>query len=280
MSFESVPEGIVPTMIRATSRILQFRGLLATLVNRELKARYRGSVLGFFWSLINPLLLLGVYTFVFSFVFRPRIAGAEPYALFLMAGLFPWIWISGSLLEGTQSLVANAGMIRKAVFPAEILPIVSVLANLVHFLLALPVLGGALVVGRFAGFEVGGWWAVLLPAVIVLQLPLLGGLCLGLAALNVHFKDVKDIVTNLLTLWFFLTPILYPLEAVSIRPLYLVVAWLNPFTPFIRAYQALLFDGVLPPWELWLQMLLWGAAVWAVGSWLFERLSESLAEAV
>jgi hypothetical protein len=153
---------------------LSFRGLLATLVGRELKARYRGSVLGYFWSLVNPLLLLAVYTFVFSFVFRPRIGGTEPYALFLMTGLFPWIWVSGSLLEGTQSLTANAGLIRKAVFPAQVLPLVPVVSNLVHFLLAVPILAGALVVGRMMGFEVGGWSALLLPAIIALELPVIG----------------------------------------------------------------------------------------------------------
>lgn len=267
-------------MLQATRRTLSFRGLLATLVGRELKARYRGSVLGFFWSLVNPLLLLAVYTFVFSFVFRPRIGGTEPYALFLMTGLFPWIWISGSLLEGTQSLTANAGLIRKAVFPAEVLPMVPVLSNLVHFLLAVPILAGALAVGRLLGFAVGGWSALLLPAIIALELPVVGGFAKGFAALSVHFKDIRDIVNNLVLLWFYLTPIIYPLEWIQVPVLHEVIEWLNPFTPFTRAYQAVLFHGSLPEWTLWVQMLGWGILVWWLGTWLFERLSESLAEAV
>lgn len=267
-------------MLQATQRILSFRGLLATLVGRELKARYRGSVLGYFWSLVNPLLLLAVYTFVFSFVFRPRIGGTEPYALFLMTGLFPWIWVSGSLLEGTQSLTANAGLIRKAVFPAQVLPLVPVVSNLVHFLLAVPILAGALVVGRMMGFEVGGWSALLLPAIIALELPVIGGFAMGFAALSVHFKDIRDIVNNLVLLWFYLTPIIYPLEWIQFPVLHRVVAWLNPFTPFTRSYQDVLFHGSVPSWELWLQMLGWGVVVWWVGTWLFDRLSESLAEAV
>ena len=96
-------------MSQVAKRLFGFRGLLLTLVVRELKARYRGSLLGYFWSLINPLLLLAVYTFVFNYIFRPRMEGADPYALFLMTGLFPWIWVSASLLEGTVSLTGNAG---------------------------------------------------------------------------------------------------------------------------------------------------------------------------
>ncbi len=267
-------------MLSIAREILRFRGLLVTLVGRELKARYRGSVLGFFWSLVNPTLLAAVYSFVFGFVFVPRQAvGTEPYALFLITGLFPWIWLSTSLLEGAMSLVANGGLIRKAVFPASLLPIVAVFSNLVHFLLALPVLAVALVVGRALGHPVGGWSALLLPSVIALELPLVGGLALGLAALNVHFKDVKDILTNLLTLLFFMTPVIYPLAAVTFRPLWWVVR-LNPFTPFTLAYQQLLFFHVVPDPTLWLQMAIGAALGWVLGASLFARLSDTLVEAV
>lgn len=268
-------------MLATARQLVRFRGLLASLVGRELKARYRGSVLGFFWSLVNPLLLLAVYTFVFGFVFRPpRAQLADPYALFLITGLFPWIWVSTSLLEGAVSLIANAGLIRKAVFPSEILPTVFVLANLVHFLLALPVLGGALAVGRFLGYSIAGWSALLLPAVILLQLPLVAGLSLALAALNAHFKDVKDILANVLTLFFFVTPILYPLEAVTIPWLARAVRWANPFTSFTLAYQDVLFYDHLPAPALWLEMAVWAAAAWLVGTWIYGRLSDSLVEAV
>lgn len=267
-------------MLGIARELLRFRSLLATLVGRELRARYRGSVLGFFWSLVNPTLLLGVYSLVFGFVFKPQYsAGTDPYALFLITGLFPWIWLSTSLLEGAMSLVANGGLIRKAVFPAALLPIVAVLSNLAHFLLALPVLAAALIVGHLLGYAVGGWQAVLLPVVIVLELPLVGGLALGLAALNVHFKDVKDILANLLTLLFFLTPVIYPLQAVSIRPLWWMVR-LNPFTSFTLAYQQLLFFRVVPDPALWLQMVLCALLGWALGASLFARLSDTLVEAV
>ncbi len=268
-------------MIGPALRLLRFRGLLATLVARELKARYRGSLLGFVWSLVTPLVLLGVYTFVFTYIFDPRFEGADPYVLFLATGLFPWTWIAACLQEGTQALLANAGLIRKAVFPAEVLPMVSVVANLVHFMLALPILAGALLLGRTRGFDVAGWGALAVPLVIGLLFVALGGITLGLAALNVHFKDVKDIVANVLALLFYLTPVIYPLAVVDRLPaLAAVVRWANPFTPFVTALQQSIFVGRLPDPLLWAQMLGWALVCWLAGSWLFERLSESLVEAV
>ena len=262
------------------ARLWRFRGLVATLTARELKARYRGSLLGFFWSLANPLLLLAVYSVVFGWIFRPRSEGAEPYAVFLLSGLFPWIWLSTSLLDGTVSLSANAGLLRKAVFPAEVLPLVATLASLAHFLLALPILLGALLVSRLLGYDVGGWTVVLLPSAIALQLPFAAGIALALAALNVHFKDVRDLLQNLLTLLFFLTPILYPLAAVrELRALSLVLA-ANPVTPFVRLYQELLFFGRVPGPELWLQAAGIALIAWGAGTWLFDRLAQTLVEAV
>lgn len=266
-------------MIQPAAQLVRFRALLATLTARELKARYRGSVLGYFWSLVNPLLLLAVYAFAFGLVLQPRMGGtAEPYPVFLVTGLFPWIWFSGSLLEGSSSLVANAGLIRKAAFPAEVLPGVSVAANLVHFALALPIVAGALVVGRYLGHPVGGWGALLMPAVVLIQLPLVTGLALGLGALSAHFKDVRDLLANLLTLLFFSTPIIYPLEAVPgwIRP----VIRANPLTPYTLAYQDTLFRGTVPELSLWLQMAAVSLLGWAAGAWLFGRLRETVVEAV
>lgn len=266
-------------MFRVAGQILRFRGLLATLTSRELKARYRGSVLGFLWSLANPLLLLTVYTFVFSVVFQPRASGAEPYALFVVSGLFPWIWVSTSALEGSMSLIANSGLIRKAVFPAELLPTVAVLSNLVHLLFAIPIVVVALIAGRVLGFPVGGTAAFLLPAILLLHIPMVAGLALGTAALTVHFKDVRDLLANLLTLFFFLTPILYPLDSIAHLPAVWWLVRLNPFTPFTLAYQQTLFYGVVPDPTLWIQMALVSLFAWALGAGLFERLRETLVEA-
>src|SRR5258708_37579711 len=178
-------------MFRVVAQLFRYRGLLATLTSRESKARYRGSVLGFLWSLANPLLLLAVYTFVFSVVFKARAQGADPYALFLVSGLFPWIWTSASTLEGAMSLVASSGLIRKAVFPAELIPMVSVFANLVHFLFALPIVFTALAAGRPLGYPGGGGAGGGLPAMVPLYPPPGGRGGAGCSALSPPFQEMR-----------------------------------------------------------------------------------------
>ena len=272
-------------MFRILHSLFRYRSLLLTLTQRDLKARYRGSTLGFLWSLVNPLLLLVVYAFVFGYIFQPRDATVDeygPYALFLATGVIPWIWVQTAWLEGTMTLLANAGLIRKATFPSELLPIVSVMANLVHFVLAMPMMVIAFVVGDFVtqnGTHLG-WTAVLVPVIALLQLPFVCGLTLATAALNVHFKDVRDILTNLLTLLFFMTPILYTLQTLDrLPPLQFLVAR-NPLTCFMLSYQEVLFFGRVPSLALWLEMLAMSALFFGIGAWLFDRLSETLGEAV
>lgn len=274
-------------MFYVLKRLVRHRSLLLTLTRRELAARYRGSTLGFLWSLVNPLLLLIVYSLVFSVIFRPRDAAVVtygPYALFLATGVIPWIWVQTAWLEGANSLLANAGLIRKAAFPAEILPVVSVVANLFHLVLALPVLALAFVITSMVVPETTPvtfeWTAALLPLMVLLQVPMVMGLSLATAALNVHFKDVRDILQNLLTLLFFATPILYTMKTVeNFAPLWWSIR-INPFTAFTLAYQDATFFGRVPCWWLWAEMVGISALFLAAGCWLFHRLSETLVEAV
>lgn len=269
------------------AELWQFRELTLSLVGRELKARYRGSVFGFLWSLINPLLLLSVYSLVFGLLLQGgRFLGNEtvPYALYLVVGLFPWVWFQSSLLDGAISLSENGGLLRKAVFPAAVLPTVSALSHLIHYLLALPILFGALAVGRFQGHEVLGWAAPLMVAVAVLQLAMSVGAALALAALNVHFKDVRDLLANVLQLLFFLAPIIYSASIFDGGASRWLVAlqWvirLNPMTPFVVGYHDLLLFDRIPPASVWLQMVIYATLALAVGSWIFRRLEDTLAEA-
>ncbi|MYA08199.1 MAG: ABC transporter permease [Holophagales bacterium] len=273
------PRKMLAAMVEVARSLVRYRSLLWTLVMRELRARYRGSVLGFLWSLLNPLLLLAVYSFVFGMILkRSDLVAVEPYGVFLVTGLFPWIWVSTSLLEGCTSLTANGGLIRKAVFPVEVLPAVAVTANLVHFLLALPIVGVALVAGRLLGYPISGWTAVLLPAVLAIELVMVAGLAFALAALCVHFKDVRDLLGNLLVLAFFLAPIIYTLS--DLPPQFARVVQLNPMTSFTTATQDLLFFGRLPELHVWAIMAAIAAVSWVVGAGLFSRLSDTLAEAV
>ena len=196
-------------MLDNLRNLLKYRGLIQSLVVRDLKARYRGSVLGFFWSFINPLLLLLIYSFVFTVVLpgtHPK--EIEPYALFMFCGILPWTWFSSSLLESSSVLISGGNLIKKVLFPAEVLPIVTVLANMVHFLLGLPVLAAFLVYYRAPLNVTDLLW---FPVVVATQLLLTIGLALIVSSLTVHFRDLKDLLANLLTFWFFATPIIYPM---------------------------------------------------------------------
>src|SRR5215471_11701400 len=141
-------------MLRNLVQLPRYRGLIQSLVVRDLKARYRGSVLGFFWSFINPLLLLSVYSLVFSHV-RGIVDPSNPneiqgpYAVFMFCGLLPWTWFTTALLESASSLIVSGNLIKKVLFPAEVLPIVSVLASMAHFILGLPILVGFLLYYEF-----------------------------------------------------------------------------------------------------------------------------------
>src|SRR5262245_4238602 len=264
-------------MFHNLGQLFRYRGLISSLVARELKARYRGSVLGFFWSFINPLLLLAIYSFIFTTIMPNRAEGLQPYALFLLCGILPWNWFSTSLNEAAGSLIAGGNLIKKVLFPAEVLPIVAVSANMMHFFLALPIVVGVLLAYRHLPDPAGLLW---FPVVVLIQLVFTTGLALALAALTVHFRDIRDILTNVLMLWFFTTPIIYFYDQVEVRP-YKWLFNLNPFTHLAISYQEILFfNGPFGHWK-WLMMLgVVALLVFAAGYWLFDRLRDSFAEVV
>ena len=264
-------------MLENLRKLSRYRGLIQSLVARELKARYRGSVLGFFWSFFNPLLLLTVYTFVFAYVMPPAQLSEIPnFALFLFCGLLPWTWFQASLVESSNILISGGNLIKKVMFPAEILPIVTVLANLVHFLLGLPILVAFLIYFD-APLQVSE--LVWFPVVVLVQLLLSVALALILSALTVHFRDIKDILTNLMTLWFFATPIIYywKFAPPRIRPF----LSLNPFTHLAISYQQILyFPGGFEHWK-WLLALGAGSfLLFLFAYFLFDRLRDTFAEEV
>jgi ABC-type polysaccharide/polyol phosphate export permease len=257
-------------------RLAGYRALIQSLVARDLKARYRGSVLGFFWSFVNPLLLLSIYTFVFTVVMPGARGDLEPYSLFMFCGLLPWTWFSSAVLESATVLVAGGNLIRKVLFPAEILPIVTVLAGFVHFCLGLLIVAGAIVYFQVAVSLQELLW---LPLIILVQLILTLGLALIVSVITVHFRDMRDLLGNLLQLLFFATPILYPLSAVpaNLQP----VMKLNPFTHLALAYQDVLFTP--GPFTEARNLLLVGAIALVllfVGLAIFDRLRDTLPEAV
>ena len=269
-------------MLKSLADLYRHRALIGVLTARELKARYRGSVLGFFWSLLNPLLMLGVYTVVFQFIFPSKNPSTRPYALFLFCGLLPWNWLASALTDASNSLIAHGGLLKKILFPAEVLPVVAVLAQTVHFLLALPILFAGLLAGRLGLFEPAvplGLPLLQLPFLLVLQGVFILGLGLLLAALTVHFRDVKDLLQTAISLWFFGTPILYVLPDLK-SPRLEALLRLNPAAPLFSAWHDTLFFGRWVSAGTWLYLSAMAALAFVLGYAFFDRLRDSFPEAV
>ena len=263
-------------MLHNLAQLVRYRGLIQSLVARELKARYRGSVLGFFWSFINPLLLLLIYSFVFSIVLpgtRPK--EIEPFALFMFCGILPWTWFSSSLAESAGVILGSGNLVKKVLFPAEVLPTVTVLSNLVHFALGLPILLAFLAWnGKLT------WMALALPLPMLVQFVLSLGLALFLSALTVHFRDVQNVLGHVLQVWFFATPVIYNYADIREGTALRSVLRLNPMTHVIVTYQQIFFHGRVDHWRGLFLAFLVGVAAFAAGAFLFDRLRDTLPEEV
>jgi lipopolysaccharide transport system permease protein len=266
--------------------LCKYRVLIQSLVVRELKARYRGTVLGFLWSFVNPLLLMIVYSLVFGFIIRPRDPAFDNnpiiYALYLFCGILPWTWFSSSSIESANILMIQGNLIKKVLFPAEILPVVVVTSNFINFLYALPILVAAkvaiaLFVPNAPGFSP---YLLQLPIVMLVQFVFSLGFGFLLAALTVHFRDIKDILGNLLTFWFFATPIVYTRELAANSPALRWVLDLNPMTHVIGGYQSCFFYAELLHWRRLGVTLAFAALMFFVGAYVFDRLRDSYPEEV
>ena len=257
-------------MITTYKQIYKFRALIWALVIRHLSIRYRGSALGFLWSFLSPLCLMGVYTLVFTYYVRGF--SVENYSIFLFSGLLPWIWTSSALQEGASSVVASGHLITKSMFPPQILPVVSVLTTLVNFLLSLPMLFVFMLVAG-ANFPVQ---LLLLPLVIVGHFFLLLGAVLALSALNVFFRDVQHLIANILTLLFFLCPIIYPASSVPER--FRFSLELNPFAAITVLYHQILIEGVWPRIDQIAVFILMMVFAMLLGTAIFNKYREGFAE--
>ncbi len=250
--------------------LYRHRVLIESLVWRDVKARYRGSVLGYFWTILNPLLLLLVYQLVFTEY--TRAVDLPRYTVFLFVGILPWLWLSGSISTGTNSIVAGGNLITRVCIPPQVLPAVTVLSTLVNFLLALPV--AIALAAAFGIFPAAA--LVLLPVVIVLELLFLYAIALALASLTVRFRDVGFLVQSLLAIWFILTPIAYPIVSVPERYRAFVLA--NPATPLLLAFQDLVFFRRVPSLAYLALAAAWTLVLLAVGIRIFESLRDTFAE--
>lgn len=257
-------------MIGNIKELLNCRALLRALVTRYLAMRYRGSVLGFLWTFLNPLCLMLVYTLVFRYYIR--FDSVDNYTIFLFCGLLPWLWVTSGLIEGTTSITSSGHLITKSMFPAQVLPTVSIVTSMVHFLLSLPLLFIFMLV---AGMEFH-LTLLLVPVLVAVQFLFLYGIILILGALNVYYRDVQHLVGNLLTFLFFLCPILYPREVVPEK--FRITLDINPLAVFTECYHRLILDGTLPSGAMVGYLLGFTVVLLLVGNWVFDYYKESFAE--
>jgi lipopolysaccharide transport system permease protein len=272
----------ISSMLPPLRELWRYRELILNLVMRELKARYKNSVLGFFWSLLNPLGMMLVFTFVFT-VMSPD-NQIRNFPIFFLCGFLPWQYFSSGVMVGMNSVVGNGNLVKKVYFPREALPISSVLAALVNFLLALVVLFGALIVTR-TPLSPYIW---LLPVVILMQTCFILGVVFVLSTLNVFYRDTMMIMDVVMQAWFFLTPVFYPIAilpssyeilgmTVNVRRLMYI---LNPMASFVAAYRDLLYWGYRTDLDFFLRTAATSLIVLACGYWFFLRFSRRFGEEV
>jgi len=247
------------------------RELIATLVSKELKARYRGSLLGMVWTFLNPLLLLLVYSLVFSIYMRVQM---ENYALFVFTGLLPWIWFTSSLSDGATAVVSSGSLITKSMFPAEVLPMVKILSNLMNYIFSLPLLFIFMLAYGVPLHRSILW----LPVVMAVQLVLTLGMVYFLSAITVRFRDTQHVLGNLITLWFFLTPVIYSIK--NTPEDYRRLLYLNPMTALAVSYQDIFLYGKAPDVTDLLALGLLGVVVTLIGFRQFEIGKDMFAEEI
>src|SRR5437870_8312317 len=256
--------------------LVRYRELFGNLFRRDVQAKYRGSLLGLAWTLANPVLLMAVYLFVFSVLWKTPFGSQGHYALFLLVGLSAWIFFATSVQSASRSMLDNANLIRKTRFPRQLLPLSVVATHLISFGVMLVVLLAVnfALLPRVRATE---WLALPLGVALV---AIAGGLALALASLNVLFRDVEFLVAALLLPLFFLTPVLYPLSDPQIARRDWVVGlvhWVNPLSPVVEALHDVLFYGRLPGLGDTLYTIAAALVALALGAWVFNRVDDQIA---
>jgi len=266
------------------------RELLQNLTNREVRGKYRRTALGQLWSLANPIAAILIYTFIFSFIFRLPAqvgdpSGLDNYALWLVCGLLPWLFFNRVLTLGVESLVSNAGLIQKVYFPRIVLPLSLANATFFTWMLEMVVLVVAL---SLLGSFVLPWLPLVALFMVVFGLFSVG-LAMVFSIINVYFRDLSYLLTIVLQFWFYLTPILYPVELVETQsdklgglagtPITLLDLYtLNPVEGFIEIFRSLLYDNRAPELSTVLIALGWTVLAFGAGAWMYARKEKMLAE--
>jgi lipopolysaccharide transport system permease protein len=259
-------------MLSDITSLFSFRDLLLTWVYRTIRARYQQSVLGGLWAIIVPVAQTLIFSIIFTY-FVPVNTGGIPYIVFSYTAMLPWTLFSASITDMVDSLVGNMNLVSKIYFPREILSISALLARLVDFLIGFILL---IVLMIYYRMPITIYW-ILLPVIMLIQLCLSLGLGLAGAALNVFYRDVRHIFILVLQIWFYASPIIYPVSSVpsSLQPIY----YLNPMAGVIEGYRSILLYQQLPNQYLLISMCA-ALIILPTGYWFFKRVEKQFADVI
>lgn len=255
----------------AAARFAYLWDLLSALVKREIQLRYRRSALGILWSLINPLLSLLIFVFLFQGVLKINV---PHYPVYVFSGLLAWNWFSSSMTSSTFTLFTNRDLVRTPSFPIEVLILVNVSSNLVSYVLALPVLLGLILV---SGVPLG-ITLLAFPLIVLVQFLLTAGLCFVVSVLNVYYRDIEHLVAVSIGIWFYLTPVFYKTGAVPAH--YAIIFAVNPMAQLMNGYHAIFLTHQMPDT---VSLFLLGAAssvAFAAGLMFFRHWKVDLVDAI
>lgn len=251
------------------------RHLTGIMVKRDLLGKYKGSMMGFFWTIINPLGHLLLYTFVFSIILKVRFGGdasTSNFALYLMAGLLPWGAFSESLNRASTSVIEQTNLVKRVVFPLEILPLAVVISSMLSELIGTAILAvvGVVMTGHLH------WTICFLPLIWASQFMFITGLSWLVGSLGVYLQDLKHMMSLLLSTWMYASPIVYP--AAAFPPHLQFMVWINPIAGIVTDYRRVLLEGKMPDWPLFATYTACAAVCWFAGYYFFKKTKRSFSD--
>ena len=252
-----------------------FRQLISIMVRRDFLGRYRGSLMGAFWPVINPLGHLMLYTFVFCIVLKVKFSNdpsTSNFAIYLMTGLLPWGALAESLARSTTAILEVPNLVKRVVFPLEILPWVLVVSSMLSAAVGMTLLVPAACIY----LHTVHWTIIFLPLIVLSQVLLIGGLSWFLASIGVFVRDVRHMISLLLSVWMYMTPIVYPAKAIPANLHFL--CWLNPMAGIIGDYRRVILEGVPPDWSVFALYTTMAVFAWWIGFNFFYKTKRSFAD--
>lgn len=256
-------------MLNYLKQIISFKDLLVNLTTKELKLKYKNSIIGFLWSLLNPLMMLMIYSIAFKIILKIQV---ENFPVFVFVGLLPWMFVQGSISQSTNSIINNQNLVKKVYFPRAIIPLSVVLSNFISLLINFIILFAALL---FFKIQLTSS-LILLPLILFITLLMVSGISMFLSSITVKYRDVSHLVEVIFMAWFYLTPIIYS-SAMVPEPYHSYIL-ANPMTGIIELYRTVLLYGKFPHLTELTLPLIYSCVVFLLGLLIFFKKENKLAE--